>query len=215
MSGYLQEITEKNGDIQTWQTPGRQRWWGLVAAIVPAGVLIHALRDINNVIVSEVIVAGFLLLGALMVATYTVRFSLDLSAGTYQFVKGFLPVFFWGDRGDAKDAFQCIAVRKDTFLDASRHENDPDAEDFDQYRVVMVWKNPRKEAMLIDTEPLNWEESRKALDFRARAQARAHELAPRLGLDVLDQTDSEARSEHAAVEMKEEASKAAEPTASG
>lgn len=188
MSGYLEEKRERDGAVITWQTPNRQRWWGLVAAILPTGMMLHATRNIEKVNMTEVIAASVLLLGALMVATYTVRFQLNLRLKTFEAVRGFLPAFFWGERGTCQDAFQCVALRKEEMLDAKRHENDPDADSFDQYRVFMVWKNPRREAMLIDTEPGDYEESRLGGDFRGKARQRAREISEKLGIDMLDQT---------------------------
>ncbi len=199
MSGYLEEKNEKDGSILTWQTPNRQRLWGLAVVVVAGLVLMHATQNIRSVNWPEVYVAGALFIGAMLVSLYTVRFSLNLRAGTYQNVKGFLPIFFWGERGKCVAKFQCLAIRKDTFLDAGKHENDPNAESFDQYRLVMVWKDPLRQGFLVDTQPVNYLESLERRDFHSEMLHRAHELAGQLGLDVLDQTVT-----HAVVEVSDD-----------
>ena len=196
MSGYLEEKFEKDGSVLTWQTPNRQRLWALLVVGVAGAILMHATQNLHNILWPEVYLAGALFVGAVLVALYTVRFSLNLRAGTYQNVKGFLPVFFWGERGKCLATFQCLAIRKDTLLDASRHENDPNAESFDQYRLMLVWKDPRREAFLLDTCPLNYSESLMSKDFHGKILAKAYEFGQKLDLEVLDQTVT-----HAVVEV--------------
>lgn len=207
MAGYLDEIEESDGAIRTWQTPNRQRWWGLVAALVPAGILIHATRNINKIVWPEVWVAGAFLVGAMLVALYTVRFSINLRSGTYLSKKGFLPSFFWGEEGKCVSSFECVALRKDTMIDANRHDGDPDADSFDQYRVLLVWKDPAREAFLIDTEPSDYAQSLMKVDFRAMAMMKAKEIADSVGLTILDQTEI-----RAAVSMESSATETIHPS---
>lgn len=184
MAGYLEEKTGGDGSILTWQTPNRQRLWGLVAAIPAAGMVAHGLYGQKTVNVGEVVAGAILMLGAFLVATWTVKFALHLNEGKYEAVKGFLPVLL-GERGPAKDAFQCVAVRAELFTDAAKH--DGEGEEYEQFRVFMVWKNPRREAMLIDTIPTNFAESLDKKDHHALAVEHAQKIAKPLGLDVLDQ----------------------------
>ena len=187
MAGYLEEQATGEGHSLTWQTPNRQRLWGLGIAIIPMIALIVDLSDLRRVSTPLVVGSSVLLLAAFLVATWTVKFSLDLKDGTFQFVKGFLPVLL-GEKGKASDEFQCLAIRQEQMLDAGRHENDPNAETFDQYRLLLVWKNPRREAMLLDTMPVDFITSRRNLNFHEMALARANELCTPLGLKCLDQT---------------------------
>jgi len=186
MAGYLEEKKGGEGHILTWQTPNRQRLWGLVSAIPPALLIAHGLYGAKTVNATEVIAGSVVLFGAFLVATWTVKFGLNLKEGTYQYVKGFLPILL-GDKGPAREAFQCVAVRAENFMDAAKHENDPNFKEFDQYRVFMVWKNPRKEAMLIDTIPGNFAESLDGKDHHKAALECAQSVAKPLKLDVLDQ----------------------------
>lgn len=187
MAGYLEEKATGEGHILTWQTPNRQRLWGLGIAVLPAVALIWDLSDLRKVSTPLVVVSSILLLAAFLVATWTVKFSLNLQEGTFQFVKGFLPVLL-GEKGKAKDEFQCLAVRQEQMLDAGRHENNPHGETFDQFRLLMVWKNPRREAMLLDTMPQDFAHSLRQLNFHELAMARAQELCGPLGVPCLDQS---------------------------
>lgn len=186
MAGYLEEKRETDGNVLTWQTPNRQRFWGLAAAIPPALIITHGLYGAPRPNIPEIVFGAVLLFGAFLVATWTVRFRLNLKTASYEHVKGFLPILL-GEKGSARDAFQAVAVRAETMVDAARHENDPDAQDFTQYRVFMVWKKAGREAMLLDTLPANYAESTKPLNFLAKALARAEEIANPLKIDVLDQ----------------------------
>ncbi len=184
MAGYLEERTGGDGHTLSWQTPNRQRLWGLVAAIPAAVMVAHGLYGTKAVIVGEVIAGSVLMFGAFLVATWTVKFSLNLQDGTYQSVRGFIPALF-GERGPAKDAFQCVAVRAEVFTEAVKHE--ADAEEFEQFRVFLVWKKAGREAMLLDTIPGSYEESLDRRDHHALAINHADRIAKPLGLEVLDQ----------------------------
>lgn len=189
MAGYLEEKKGGEGHILTWQTPNRQRLWGIVSAIPPALLIAHGLYGAKTVNMTEVIAGSVVLFSAFLVATWTVKFGLDLKAGTYQHVKGFLP-FLFGQRGPAKEAFQCVAIRAESFVDAAKHEDDINSNEFDQYRVFMVWKNPRKEAMLIDTIPGSYAESLDGKNHHQAAVDCAQSIAKPLKLEVLDQAIS-------------------------
>jgi hypothetical protein len=132
----------------------------------------------------EVVSGGVLMLGAFLVATWTVKFELNLKSGGYQFVRGFLPVLV-GQRGPARNAFQCVAIRSERLDEVAGHEDE--AATFDRYRVFMVWKQPGVEAMLVDTCPENYTESLNGRDHHAQALATANKIAGPLGLEVLDQ----------------------------
>jgi hypothetical protein len=183
MAGYLEEKLGGDGTVMTWQTPNRQRLWGLVAALIPAMMIAHGLYGFRRIVVWEVAVGAVLLFGAFLVATWTVKFSLDLNKGRYEFVKGFLPVLL-GERGRADMAFQCIAVRSERFDAAARH--DVDAQEFLQYRVFAIWKQARKEAMLLDTVPDSYQESLDGKDHYRAAMEHARRIAEPLGLEVQD-----------------------------
>lgn len=183
MAGYLEEKVGGDGSVMTWQTPNRQRLWGLAAAVVPAIMIGHGLYGFREVVVWEVVLGSVLLFGAFLVATWTVKFSLDLNKARYEYVKGFLPVLL-GQRGKAEDALQCIAVRAERFDAAARHELD--AQEFMQYRVFAIWKAARKEAMLLDTIPANYQESLDGKDHYKRAVDHARKIAEPLGLELQD-----------------------------
>lgn len=199
MAGYLEEQTGGDGNILTWQTPNRQRLWGLVAAIPGAAAVAHGLYGSKTANVAEIVGGSILMLGGFLVATWTVKFALYLKEGRYEAVKGFLPVLL-GERGPARDAFQCVCVRSELFTDAAQH--DGEADEFEQFRVFMVWKNARREAMLIDTVPGSFIESLNKQDHHALALQSAERVAKPLGLEVLDQTVTKT-SAVAVVEMEE------------
>lgn len=200
MAGYLEEKAGGDGSVLTWETPSRQRLWGLVAAVPGAVAVAHGLYSAKTPNIVEVMAGSVLMLGGFLVATWTVRFVLNLSEGAYQAVKGFLPVLM-GEQGPAREAFQCVCVRTELFTDAARH--DGEADEYEQYRVFMVWKNPRREAMLIDTVPESFIESLNKKDHHALALESANKVAKPLGLEVLDQSVA-AVSAVAVVEMEEE-----------
>jgi|GEM_PF-3463018 len=197
MAGYLEERQEDEGHLLRWQTPNRQRLWGILGSLIPAAIMAHGLYGFKKPFIPEIIAGAFLLLACFLVATWTVKFTLNLNDGTYQFVKGFLPILL-GEKGKARDAFQCVAVRIEEMVDAKKHEGDPDAPYFEQYRVFMIWKEARREAMLLDTIPESYAESLKQRDFYAEAIARAKGIATPLKLSVLDQAVA-----HAVVEMED------------
>lgn len=184
MAGYLEEKTGGDGNVMSWQTPNRQRLWGLVAAIPAAVMVAHGLYGAKTVLIGEVIAGSVLMFGAFLVATWTVKFGLNLKEGTYESVRGFLPALF-GERGPAKDAFQCVAVRAELFSEAVKHEGE--AEEFEQFRVFLVWKKAGREAMLLDTIPDGYAESLDKRDHHALAIEHAQRIAKPLGLEVLDQ----------------------------
>jgi len=184
MAGYLEEKTGGDGNVMSWQTPNRQRLWGLVAAIPAAVMVAHGLYGAKTVLIGEVIAGSVLMFGAFLVATWTVMFGLNLKEGTYESVRGFLPALF-GERGPAKDAFQCVAVRAELFSEAVKHEGE--AEEFEQFRVFLVWKKAGREAMLLDTIPDGYAESLDKRDHHALAIEHAQRIAKPLGLEVLDQ----------------------------
>ncbi len=184
MAGYLEERTGGDGNVLSWQTPNRQRLWGLVAAIPAAVLVAHGLYGGKSVNVGEVVVGSVLMLGAFLVATWTVKFGLNLKEGSYESVRGFLPALF-GERGPAKDAFQCVAVRAENFVEAAKRELE--AEEFEQFRVFLVWKQAGREAMLLDTIPDSYAESLDKRDHHAMAIEHAQRIAKPLGLEVLDQ----------------------------
>ncbi|MDI9638956.1 hypothetical protein QPK87_27885 [Kamptonema cortianum] len=186
MSGYLEQKEEKDGMIKTWQTPLRQRYWGLGLSLIPAGMIIFAIRDLSQVNKPLLVAGSVLLLATFLVATWTVKFSLHLRYGTYEAVRGFIP-FLFGERGRVSEAFQCVSVRAEPMLDAARYEDDPSAKSFDVYRVFLVWEDPRREAMLIDSCPASYQESLQDIDFHAKADAVAGNLADALGIPFLDQ----------------------------
>jgi hypothetical protein len=184
MAGYLQEKTGGDGNEMTWQTPNRQRLWGLAAAIPAAIFVAHGLYGGRDIQVWEVVFGSVLMFGAFLVATWTVKFSLNLKEGTYESVRGFLPALF-GERGPAKDAFQCVAVRAEVFTAAVKHEEE--AEEFEQFRVFLVWKKAGREAMLLDTIPDSFAESKDKRDHHSLAIEHAQRIADPLELEVLDQ----------------------------
>ncbi|MFM9872707.1 MAG: hypothetical protein ACKVQS_04485 [Fimbriimonadaceae bacterium] len=184
MAGYLEEKTGGDGNVLSWQTPNRQRLWGLLAAIPAAIFVAHGLYGEKDVKVWEVVVGSILMFGAFLVATWTVKFGLNLKEGSYESVRGFIPALF-GERGPAKEVFQCVAVRAETFVEAAKRELE--AEEFEQFRVFLVWKQAGREAMLLDTIPDTYEESLDKRDHHAMAIEHAQRIAKPLGLEVLDQ----------------------------
>lgn len=174
-------------DILQWQTPNSQRLWGILGAIIPTGMIMFAMKDWPKFNAGLLWLGGLLLVIALLMATWTVKFKLDLSARTYESVRGFLPVLL-GDRGDARSAFQCVAIRTDAMLDAKAHEDDPNAKSFEQFRIVLVWKEPGKDPVLLDLVPDSYAESLQDNDFHAEAIAVAGKVAERLGVDMIDQS---------------------------
>ncbi len=187
MAGYLEEKQTGDGDILTWETPNRQRLWGLLGLGLPGIYLVLTVFKavpVNQGLVVASVVVFFV---SVLAATWTTKLTLNLKTGNYGFVKGFLP-FLFGDRGIASEAFNCVVVRVGTMLDAARHENDPDAESFDQYTVCLVWKDPRRQAMLIDTMPIDITQSKRDTDFHQLAVQRAAKIANPLGISLLDQS---------------------------
>lgn len=184
MGGYLEEKRSPEGHIQLWQTPNRQRWWGLVAAIIPSVFLIWSLtREQVNPL--NVTVGCLALMGAFLVATWTQRFVLNTRYGIYEYTKGFLP-FLFGDKGRCQEAFECVCLRKESPIDAAKKDDDPSEMTFDQYRLFLVWKSARRENILINTFPLVTERSED--DIHAVAENEGETLAKALRLQFMDQT---------------------------
>ena len=196
-------------DILQWQTPNSQRLWGICGAIVPTGMIMFAMKDWPKFNAGLLWLGGLLLVIALLLATWTVKFRLDLSARTYESVRGFLPILL-GDRGDARTAFQCVAIRTDAMMDAKAHEDDPNAKTFEQFRIVLVWKEPGKDPVLLDLVPDSFAESLQDKDFHDEALVVAGKVADRLGVDMIDQSPYSRRkvkpSAQAVVAMADESS---------
>ncbi|MCU0315893.1 MAG: hypothetical protein MUC92_04820 [Fimbriimonadaceae bacterium] len=183
MSGYLVETKSSDGDVVMWQTPNRQRLWGLAGMAVGAGILIYEFIDLRRVDWSWSWIGWVILGGSYLAASWTIRFALNYREQGYRFVRGFLP-FLFGEKGESS-AFQCVSIRREMMLDATKHEGETDS--FDQFRVFIVWKDPKREAMLLDTFPADYKESLTKRDFYADALARAKEFAKGMNVELLDQ----------------------------
>ena len=97
--------------------------------------------------------------------------------------------FFYSYFREGKFAAPTVtAIRTDAMLDAKAHEDDPNAKSFEQFRIVLVWKEPGKDPVLLDLVPDSYAESLQDNDFHAEAIAVAGKVAERLGVDMIDQS---------------------------
>lgn len=185
MGIYLEESRRVEENELIWQTPNRQRYWGLGAMVISAAVVAYSLRGVPRRIENlELVIGSVFLLGSILATTWTVKLKLNAKYQTYEFVKGFLP-FLFGEKGPATSAFECVAVRKEEILEGAK--DDVDRKSFYSFKVFLVWKDAR-EAMMLDSFPENYAASLEDDDFHAWAMARADSLSEATGLPVLDQT---------------------------
>jgi len=186
MGIFLEASRRSDGNVWIWQTPNRQRFWGIGAMVVSGMLVAYSLRGIPRQIDAlELIVGSAFMILAILATTYTVKFSLNFKYQTYEFVKGFLP-FLFGEKGRCSEAFECVALRKEELTEG--RPDDPDAKTFYSYKVFMVWKDPTREAMLLDSFPATYDESLSGEDFLAQAEKRAHEFAAGTLVRFLDQS---------------------------
>ncbi len=191
MSGFLEETRQAEAGICTWQTPIRQRFWGLGGCAVAGLIMSHALSvaglrfdRLNSI---EFWVGAVAMVIAILATTYTTRFTLNFRSRTYAFTRGFLPILL-GEKGVTANAVQAIALRRETSMDAGKHDGETNLQCFEQFRIILVWKTVSREAMLLDTFPSSYEDSKRNVDFHALAMERAHELSEGTGVQLLDQT---------------------------
>ncbi len=186
MGIYLEESRRSDGNVWIWQTPNRQRFWGIGAMLGAGLIVIYSLRGIPQRIETlELVIGCAFLFVAILATTFTVKFSLNSKYQTYEFVRGFLP-FLFGEKGRCSEAFECVAIRREELVEG--RPDDPDVKSFYSYKVFMVWKDPLREAVLLDSFPETYDESLAPDDFHAAAHARAMEFSNGTLVRFLDQS---------------------------
>jgi len=208
MGIYLEESRRSDGNVWIWQTPNRQRYWGIGAMVGAGLIVIYSLRSIpQRVETLELVIGCAFLFVAILATTFTVKFSLNSKYQTYEFVKGFLP-FLFGEKGRCTEAFECVAIRKEELVEG--RPDDPNVRSFYSYKVLMVWKDPLREAMLLDSFPETYDESLAAEDFHAAARERAMEFSNGTLVRFLDQS-IEVKPKPAEDDSAEQAANSASP----